>query len=91
MRKQSIVAPGWWDYTTLDETLLSDVARLSEKDLAQLSRTGFQVVFKETLEDFYLAEALEYMKPGAHPPRTTLQAFAVPSALRNNCHWSQDW
>ena len=62
MRKQSIVAPGWWDYTTLDEALLSDVARLSEKDLAQLSRTGFQVVFHETLEDFYLAEALEYIE-----------------------------
>lgn len=62
MRKQSIVAPGWWDYTTLDEALLSDVARLSEKDLAQLSRSGFQVVFHETLEDFYLAEALEYLE-----------------------------
>ena len=31
MRKQSIVAPKWWDYTTLDETLLTEVAQLTEK------------------------------------------------------------
>lgn len=62
MRRLSVVAPEWWDYTTLDDALLSDVARLSEKDLAQLSRDGFRVVFHETLEDFYLAEALEYIE-----------------------------
>ncbi len=62
MRKQSIVAPGWWDYTTLDEALLTDVAQLTEKDLGQLSREGFRVIFHETLEDFYLAEALEYIE-----------------------------
>ena len=30
-------------------------------DLLQLSRPGFRVVFYDTLEDFYLAEALEYI------------------------------
>jgi len=57
----SKVAPEWWDYTTLDAKTLDDAARLSEKDVLQLSRPGFQVVFYETLEDFYLAEALEYV------------------------------
>lgn len=60
-RAISKVAPGWWDYTTLDEELLRDAARLQPEDLLQLSRPGFQVVFYDTLEDFYLAEALEYV------------------------------
>ena len=61
-RAISKVAPDWWDYTTLDPKLLADAAKLKEKDLLQLSRPGFQVVFYETLEDFYLAEALEYIQ-----------------------------
>jgi glucosamine-6-phosphate deaminase len=60
-RPRSILAEQWWDYTTLDEKLLQDAARLSEKDLLALSRTGFQVVFYETLESFYMNEALEYI------------------------------
>ena len=62
MRKKSVVAPEWWDYTTLDDELLADVAELSPKDMLQLSREGFKVVFYDTLEDFYLAEALEYIE-----------------------------
>ncbi len=62
MRKKSVIAEGWWDYTTLDEALLADVARLSARDLLELSRDGFRVVFYDTLEDFYLAEALEYIE-----------------------------
>lgn len=61
-RPISKVAPGWWDYTTLDPELLADAARLDEKDLSQLARPGFQVVFYDTLEEFYLAEALEYIQ-----------------------------
>lgn len=61
MRPLSKVAPGWWDYTTLDRALLDDAARLSADDLLALSRPGFAVRFYETLEDFYLAEALEYI------------------------------
>lgn len=60
-RKQSILAPGWWDFTTLDDELLNDAANLSKLDMLELSRKGFQVVFYDTLEDFYLAEALEYI------------------------------
>jgi glucosamine-6-phosphate deaminase len=55
------VAPDWWDYTTLNREILDDAARLTADDLLQLSRPGFRVVFYDTLEDFYLAEALEYI------------------------------
>jgi len=60
-RKTSILAPQWWDYTTLDDEILNDAARLSAQDMAAMSRDGFRVVFYDTLEDFYLAEALEYV------------------------------
>jgi len=60
-RKTSMLAPGWWDFTTLDSVLLKDVAKLRANDLLQLSREGFKVVFYDTIEDFYLAEALEYI------------------------------
>jgi glucosamine-6-phosphate deaminase len=61
MRKLSKISPDWWDYTTLDDELIQDAARLSPKDLHQLSRPGFEVIFYDTLEEFYLAEALEYL------------------------------
>jgi len=60
-RKKSILAPDWWDYTTLDNEILDDAARLTPEDMVKLSREGFKVVFYDTLEDFYLAEALEYI------------------------------
>lgn len=60
-RPISKVAPDWWDYTTLEPQLLSDVAKLTVKDMEKLSRPGFKVVMYDTLEDFYLAEALEYI------------------------------
>jgi glucosamine-6-phosphate deaminase len=61
MRPQSKIAPGWWDYTTLDRQILDDAARLTAEDLLALSREGFTVKFYDTREDFYLAEALEYI------------------------------
>ena len=60
-RRLSMLAPDWWDYTTLDEELLKEAARLKPNDLLNLSREGFVVKFYDTLEDFYLAEALEYI------------------------------
>jgi glucosamine-6-phosphate deaminase len=62
MRALSKVAPDWWDYTTLDEEILKDAARLSPEDLLQLSRPGFTVKIYDTLESFYTAEALEYVR-----------------------------
>ena len=61
-RAISKVAPDWWDYTTLDSEILQDAAKLTPDALLKLSRPGFKVIFYETLEDFYLAEALEYIE-----------------------------
>ena len=61
MRAISKVAPEWWDYTTLDREILDDAKRLKPKDIQQLSREGFIVKFYDTVEEFYLAEALEYV------------------------------
>ena len=60
-RKISYIAPDWWDYTTLESDLINDAAALTERDLLQLSRPGFEVALYDTLQDFYLAEALEYI------------------------------
>lgn len=61
-RPLSKIAPDWWDYTTLDTEILDDAAKLTVDDMVGLSRPGFKVVIYETLEDFYLAEALEYIE-----------------------------
>ncbi len=60
-RPLSKVAADWWDYTTLDEGLLADAARLTIDDLHQLDRPGFRVRIFNTLEEFYCAQALEYI------------------------------
>ena len=61
-RPLSVVAPEWWDYTTLDEQIINDAAALTADDMLALSRPGFEVVLYDSLEDFYLAEALEYIE-----------------------------
>jgi len=61
-RRASRVAQGWWDFTTLDEGLLERAASLGAADLQALARPGFAVRLYDTLEDFYLAEALEYIE-----------------------------
>ncbi len=60
-RPISKVAPDWWDYTTLDDEILVDAAKLTVEQMRKLSRPGFRVVMYDTLQDFYLAEALEYI------------------------------
>ena len=60
-RSISRIAPDWWDWTTLDPALIQDASRLSVRDLEQLRRPGFEVMLYDTLEEFYLAEALEYI------------------------------
>jgi glucosamine-6-phosphate deaminase len=76
MRALSKVAPEWWDYTTLNREILDDAARLTAEDLLDLARPGFEVRFYDTLEDFYLAEALEYI---------TAWRQATPSAPAGIC------
>ena len=61
MRPISKISPAWWDYTTLDDEVLNDAASLTADDILGLSREGFTVKFYDSLEDFYLAEALEYI------------------------------
>jgi glucosamine-6-phosphate deaminase len=61
-RPLSVVAPDWWDYTTLDRELIEDAAKLTADDMLKLSRPGFEVVFYDSLASFYLAEALEYIE-----------------------------
>jgi glucosamine-6-phosphate deaminase len=60
-RKLSSIAPDWWDYTTLDDEIIAAAARLTPERMRKLSRPGFRIVFYDTLEEFYLAEALEYI------------------------------
>ncbi|KPK66097.1 MAG: glucosamine-6-phosphate isomerase [Planctomycetes bacterium SM23_32] len=61
-RPISVVAPAWWDYTTLDTEIMERAAELSPDDMLGLSRPGFEVLMYDTLESFYLAEALEYVE-----------------------------
>lgn len=61
-RPISKLAPQWWDYTTLDPEILRDAARLDEKGLRDLRRPGFDIRFYDTLQEFYCAEALEYIE-----------------------------
>jgi len=60
-RKLSSIAPDWWDYTTLDSEIIRDAAALTPAQMTRLSRPGFKVVMFDTLAEFYLAEALEYI------------------------------
>jgi glucosamine-6-phosphate deaminase len=61
-RVPSKISADWWDYTTLDPEILETAADLQPEDLLSLSRPGFQVTFYDTLEELYLAEALEYLE-----------------------------
>jgi len=61
MRSMSKVSPTWWDFTTLDKDLLEEAASLTDAGVLALQRDGFQVNFFDTIEEFYLAEALEYI------------------------------
>lgn len=63
MRKKSSIAPAWWDYTTLDldPKVTDKIASMTPEDMINLSRPGFKVVFYKTIEEFYTAEALEYV------------------------------
>lgn len=61
-RPLSKIAPDWWDYTTIEPEILDDAAKLTPDDMLALSRSGFKVAFYDTLEEFYCAEALEYIE-----------------------------
>jgi glucosamine-6-phosphate deaminase len=57
--------PGWWDWTSYaieNPEMMAEIRALTLNDLAGLSRDGFQVRLFQTRQDFYLAEALEYVR-----------------------------
>jgi glucosamine-6-phosphate deaminase len=60
-RPLSKIAPEWWDYTTLEPDIFQEAARIRLEDLPHLARPGFTIQIFDTLEEFYLAEALEYI------------------------------
>jgi len=60
-RPLSKVAPDWWDFTTVDPQIVRDAVQLDEGGVLQLSRDGFRVHLYDTVEEFYAAEALEYV------------------------------
>ncbi len=61
MRRTSTIASGWWDYTTLDREILEEAARLTVHDLECLARPGFEIAMYDSSEEFFTAEALEYV------------------------------
>lgn len=61
MRNFSKIARDWWDYTTLDREILDAAARITLDDLSKLQRPGFKIRIYDTLQEFYCAEALEYI------------------------------
>lgn len=62
MRNYSKIAKDWWDYTTLDRAILDEAARITIDKLKSLERPGFKIRIFDTLQEFYAAEALEYIK-----------------------------
>jgi len=62
MRNVSRISPDWWDYTTLPKGLLDEARCIEKRNIQKLKREGFDIVLYETLEEFYLAEALEYVE-----------------------------
>ena len=61
MIPHSTIAPQWWDYTCLDKDILSAAAKIELSDLPKLQRKGFKIDIYPTLQEFYAAEALEYV------------------------------
>ena len=61
-RRLSTIDPRWWDYTTLDPRILNDAAGLTLRDLEQLQRPGFTITFYDSIDEFFVAEAMEYIR-----------------------------
>jgi glucosamine-6-phosphate deaminase len=61
MRPLSKVAPEWWDYTTLDREILDEAAKITIDNLKDFERPGFKINIYDTIQEFYCAEALEYI------------------------------
>jgi len=62
MRAISKLAPAWWDYTTLDRSILDEAAKITIDTLKDYERPGFKINIYDTVQEFYAAEALEYIQ-----------------------------
>ena len=62
MRALSKIAPEWWDFTTLDREILDAAAKITIDTLKDYERPGFKINIYDTAQDFFCAEALEYIK-----------------------------
>jgi len=62
MRAFSKISKDWWDYTTLDREILDEAAKITIDNLKSFERKGFKINIYDTLQEFYCAEALEYIK-----------------------------
>jgi len=83
-RPLSKLAPDWWDYTTLDPEILADAARLTPRDLLQLSRPGFTSGSTIPSKSFTAPKLWNTSKPGNKRRRTIPSVSAVPSAPPSN-------
>ena len=61
MRALSKSSPDWWDYTTLDREILDEAAKINIDNLKSFERPGFKINIFDTYQEFYCAEALEYI------------------------------
>ncbi|MDD5598353.1 MAG: hypothetical protein PHV82_10445 [Victivallaceae bacterium] len=61
MRPLSKIAPAWWDYTTLGREILDAAAGITIDTLKNYERPGFKINIYDTVQEFYCAEALEYI------------------------------
>ena len=61
MRALSKISPDWWDYTTLDREILDEAAKINIDNLKSFERPGFKINIFDTYQEFYCAEALEYI------------------------------
>jgi len=60
-RATSKLAAGWWDYTTLDRKILDEASKITIDTLKDYERPGFKINIYDTPQEFYAAEALEYI------------------------------
>ena len=61
MRAFSKISADWWDYTTLDREILDAASRITIENLKSFERPGFKINLFDTYQEFYCAEALEYI------------------------------
>ena len=78
MRAISKVAPEWWDYTTLDVKILNEAAKITIDSLKGFERPGFKINIYDTVQEFYCAEALEYISAWTHATEDSPSGICGP-------------